>query len=303
MTDETKPPTTIMAAPGDPMAAPPAESGEPPAPPFAPVPQTIEDTGGGGSTLWLVLALAAVAVVAVLLVWAFALRDTGEQFAGDWAPADGSGGGLVVSLQGDDFTVTMYDEDLEVLGSYPAARDGDVLTYRFTDAESGRGMTKAMLTLDEDRDVLTLRLTAADAHGSSREYIRVDALQAAAPPTPTVAPTASPSASPTDPPSPGPSPTSTDPAALDQQVVEGVSAINGAVVAWSAANGNVFPAAADVSPDGAVRQYLTDWPANPYTGEPMSFGSEKGDYTYEQLTGGQGYRLTAHLSAGTLTMP
>ena len=124
----------------------------PPAPPFAPVPRVVTPSGGDErTTLWLVIALAALAVLAVVLVWAFVLRDSGEEFVGNWAPVEGGGGGLVVTLRDGDFEVTMFDEGLELMGTYPAARDGDTLTFRFTDTQSGRGLMKATLTHDEER--------------------------------------------------------------------------------------------------------------------------------------------------------
>ncbi|HOT23757.1 MAG TPA: hypothetical protein PLK79_04895 [Thermoleophilia bacterium] len=298
-------PTAVKPATGTP--------GSPP--PSAPLGRSVPPPGGRGRDrrLWLV-ALAAAAVVAVIVVWAVALRDTGERFVGTWAPADGSGGGLVVSLRDGRFTVSMYDEGLELLGTYPAARDGDVLTYRFTDTRSGRGLMKATLTHDEDLDVLTLRLTGPSSEGVAIDYVRVDALSAASPtptpaasavPVPTVSATgtASPTASPTGSPSPSPSPTTTDTAALDRQVIDGLTAINNGIVAWSAANGGVYPTTDQVTATGAVAGYVSTWPTNPYTGRPMSPGTGTGDYTYEQLDGGRRYRLTGYLSSGTFTIP
>jgi len=296
-------PTAVKPATGTP--------GSPP--PSAPLGRSVPPPGGRGRDrrLWLV-ALAAAAVVAVIVVWAVAVRDTGERFVGTWAPADGSGGGLVVSLRDGRFTVSMYDEGLELLGTYPAARDGDVLTYRFTDTRSGRGLMKATLTHDEDLDVLTLRLTGPSSEGVAIDYVRVDALSAASPtptpaasatPTASATGTASPTASPTGSPSPSPSPTTTDTAALDRQVIDGLTAINNGIVAWSAANGGVYPTTDQVTATGAVAGYVSTWPTNPYTGRPMSPGTGTGDYTYEQLDGGRRYRLTGYLSSGTFTIP
>lgn len=304
-----EPPTEAL--PTDVAPAPPAARPAPPRPPFAPVPRTVEKSGGGGRRIpaWLVIVLAAVAIAAVALAWVYTRRGGGEEFVGDWAPADGRGGGLVVSLADGDFTVAMYDESLGLLGSYPATRDGDVLTFDIADVEGENGRATATLTYDEERDVLTMRLTGADPQDTPLDYVRVVALQAAPTlspvpsPTATATPTASATASPTGSPSPSPSPSQTDAAALDQRVVDGISMINQGILAWSAANGNAFPAPAEVSPDGAIAQYVPGWPANPYTGQPMASGSSKGDYTYEQLAGGQSYRLTGHLSGGTFTVP
>lgn len=303
-------PTQIMADAQPTQVLPPSEglASSPPAPPFAPVPRVITPSGGDDkrTTIWLIIALAALAVLAVVLVWAFVVHDSGEEFVGNWAPVEGGGGGLVVTLRDGDFEVAMFDEDLDLMGTYPAARDGDALTFRFTDTQSGRGLMKATLTHDEERDVLTLRLTTADAQGAAQEYVRVDALEAAATPTPTPTPTASatpspsPSPSPTSSLSPTPSPTGTDAAQKDADVLTGANAINAGVLAWSQANGNVFPTADEVAQSGAVGQYVSPWPLNPFTGQPMAPGTEPGDYTYEQLNGGQDYKLVAYRADGEL---
>jgi hypothetical protein len=298
-------PTQVMPAVAQPAAP----------PPFAPVPRVITPSGGDDkrTTIWLVIALAALAVLAVVLVWAFVLRDSGEEFVGNWAPIEGGGGGLVVTLRDGDFEVAMFDEDLELMGTYPAARDGDTLTFRFTDTQSGRGLMKATLTHDEERDVLTLRLTTADAQGAAQEYVRVDALEAAVAPAPTPTPTASATLSPSPSPSPTgsasptpsltPSPTGTDMTQYDQQVQNGIVAIAKGLNAWYAANGNLFPPVEEVTQDGELGQYVSPWPTNPYTGEPMAVGSEPGFYMYEQLNGGQSYKLVGQLSYGPFTQP
>ena len=55
---------------------------------------------------------------------------------------------------------------------------------------------------------------------------------------------------------------------------------------------------------GGVAAYVDPWPTNPYTGQPMKPGTQPGDYTYEQLNGGAGYKLTGYISNGlTYTVP
>ena len=232
--------TQVMAA----GAAPP-----PPGSPYTPVPRTLEKPGGGDrrTTLWVVLAVAAVAVVALLLVWLFVLGDNGEQFVGSWAPTSGEGGGLVITSQDGDFEVAMYGPDLELTGTYPATQDGDTLTFRFTDTQTQLGQVEATLTYEEDRDVLLLQLSAMGQEGTTMEFVRVDALVAASPsptpsPTPTTSPTstASPTASPTGSPSPTPSPTGTNTGQYDQQVVDAIVQIQVGVLNWSTENGS-FP--------------------------------------------------------------
>jgi len=279
-------------------------------PTFAPLPHVATPTGGGDrrTTLWLVCAVAGVAVLAVVLIWVFALRDSGEQFVGKWAPVSGEGGGLVIEMRDGHFEVAMYGPDLKLTGTYPAAHDGDTLTYQYTDTQTQLGLVKARLTYEEDADTLVQRLEVAGGDGTEAEFARVDALEAAATPSPTPlptsTPTASPTASPTGSPSLTPSPTGTDMTQYDQQVQNGIVAIQVGVLSWAQANGNVYPAVGEVTQSGGVAQYVSPWPTNPFTGQPMAVGDQEGDYTYEQLNGGQGYKLVAHLADGLpFTLP
>lgn len=295
--------TQVMAA----GAAPP-----PPGSPYTPVPRTLEKPGGGDrrTTLWVVLAVAAVAVVALLLVWLFVLRDSGEQFVGSWSPVSGEGGGLVITSQDGDFEVAMYGPDLALTGTYPATQDGDALVFRFTDTQTELGEVEATLTYEEDREILVLQLTAMGQAGTTIEFVRVDALVAASPsptPSPTLpaspTPTASPTTSPTGSPSPLPSPSGTNTGQYDQQVVDAIVQIQVGVLNWSTENGG-FPPVEEVTAEGGVGQYVSPWPTNPFTGQPMVSGDQPGDYTYEQLNGGQAYKLTGHLAGGlTFTVP
>ena len=288
--------TQVAPSAGGPASPP------PPAPPFAPVPQTLTPSGGGDrrTTVWAVLAVASVAILALVLLWAFVLRDGGEQFVGSWAPVSGEGGGLVITSQDGDFEVAMYDTDLELTGTYPAAQDGDALTFKFTDTQSQLGMVEARLTHDEERDILTLRLSAMGQEGAPLEFARVDALEAGptrAMPVITPTATASPSASPSGSPSPTPSPTGTDTAQYDEQVAAAIVQIQVGVLNWATDNGG-YPPVEQVTADAGVGPYVTPWPTNPFTGQPMVAGDQPGDYTYEQLEGGQAYRITGHLANG-----
>ena len=293
--------TEIAPAAGGPAPPP------PPAPPFAPMPRTLTPSGGGDrrTTLWIVLAVAFAAILALVLFWAFVLRDSGEQFVGSWAPVSGEGGGLVITSHDGDFDVAMYGTDLELTGTYPAAHDGEALTFKFTDTQSQLGMVEARLTYDEERDILTLRLSAMGQEGAPLEFARVDALEAGPTPTPVPVPTPtpSPSASPTGSASPTPSPTGTDTAQYDEQVYSGIVAIQVGVLNWAADNGG-YPPVEEVAADGGVGQYVAPWPTNAFIGQPMAVGDQPGDYTYEQLDGGQAYRLIGHLANGlTYSVP
>ena len=76
------------------------------------------------------------------------------------------------------------------------------------------------------------------------------------------------------------------------------------MITWSTNNNNLYPTSADVTEAGGVATYVNPWPTNPYTGQPMKPGTQPGDYTYEQLNGGAGYKLTGYISNGlTYTLP
>ena len=281
--------------------------GGPPPPVFTPLPSVATPSGGGDrrGLLWIVIAVAAIAAVAVILVWAFAVRDTGDYFVGTWAPASGEGGGFVIASDDGSFEVSAYDRDLTLMGKYPATRDGRTLTFRFSDTEAGFGLLEARLTYIEERDVLLYQAAGMGAEGAGIEYVRVDELRPAPLPTrppATPTPTSSPTPSPTG--TPVPSPTGTDVADNDQKVVEGIVAIQVGILDWRTANGGVFPPPGEVTESGGVGEYVSPWPTNPFTGQPMAPGDQPGDYTYEQLNGGQGYKLVGHLANGfTFTVP
>jgi len=42
--------------------------------------------------------------------------------------------------------------------------------------------------------------------------------------------------------------------------------------------------------------YVDDWPANPYTGQPMALGSERGDFSYTVSDDYRSFTLTGHLN-------
>ena len=63
-------------------------------------------------------------------------------------------------------------------------------------------------------------------------------------------------------------------------------------------------AGADVGEGGGIASYVDPWPVNPYSGQPMKPGTQPGDFIYEQLNGGAGYKLTGYISDGlTYTVP
>ena len=76
------------------------------------------------------------------------------------------------------------------------------------------------------------------------------------------------------------------------------------IVAWAADNNNLYPPPQDVVEGGGLSQYVSPWPTNPFTSQPMAPGTSPGSYVYEQLSGGQAYKLTGYLSNGlTYSVP
>jgi hypothetical protein len=293
----------------------PAAGEAPPPPPTQP---TLLMTHGrqpsGGSVpwwVWLLIVLAILAAVAGL--WYFFLRPTGpdtsagDVFVGTWSPEDGTGGGLVIKQDGDQFKVTQYDPDLQPAGSTVATLDGDQLTLTIKASAIGltdvTGSIKGTLTHESD-DTLTLQFSAGSLQLKPITYVRVDVLPPGTPsPTPT---TASPSPTTTTSPSPTStvSPTTSPSPDADQQVQDNIAALQVGIVAWAADNNNLYPAPQDVVQGGGLSQYVSPWPTNPFTDQPMTPGTSPGSYVYEQLSGGQAYKLTGYLSNGlTYTVP
>ena len=121
-------------------------------------------------------------------------------------------------------------------------------------------------------------------------------------PSPTVSPSPTLSPSPTTTASPSPSPSASPTA--DQQVQAAVAKLQVGIVAWAADNNNLYPPPQDVVEGGGISQYVDPWPTNAFTGQPMAPGTAPGSYVYEQLSGGQAYKLTGYLSNGlTYSVP
>ena len=73
---------------------------------------------------------------------------------------------------------------------------------------------------------------------------------------------------------------------------------------WASNNNNLYPSPQDVVTGGGISQFENPWPVNPFTSQPMAPGTAPGSYVYEQLSGGQGYKLTGYLSNGlTYSVP
>ena len=295
-----------------------AGAGEPP-PPTQPTllmthGRSSSEGGGVPWWVWLLVVLAVVAAAAAL--WYFYLRpqdDTtttaGDVFIGNWAPEAGTGGGLVIKQSGDQFKITQYDPQLQQVGSTTADLVGDELQVSVKASALGltdvTGTVNGTLTHDSANDTLTLQFSSGSLQMKPIFYVRVDVLLPGSPspsPSPTTSPSPTASPSPTTTASPSPS-TSASPT-VDQQVVAAIAKLQVGIVAWAADNNNLYPPPQDVVEGGGISQYVDPWPTNAFTGQPMTPGTAPGSYVYEQLSGGQAYKLTGYLSNGlTYSVP
>ena len=83
--------------------------------------------------------------------------------------------------------------------------------------------------------------------------------------------------------------------AKDQAAKSNLVNIKMAIQSYTAANGQLPPAADQATLGG----YMDPWPSNPWTKVPMKPGTAKGDYAYTPAAG-TSFTLTVHLSDGTL---
>jgi len=295
--------TRVMPAAGGTSSPP------PPAQPTLVMSHGRQPSSGGGVPWWVWLLIILAILAAAAAIWFFYLRPAspsgGDVFVGNWAPQDGSGGGLVIKQSGSKYVITAYDPQLKAVGSTDATLNGDQLDVTVDASAVGltdvTGTIGGILTHDSNTDQLTLQFKAGGLSLKPVVYDRVDVLlPASATPSPTPytpSPTPSPttaSPSPTGTASPSPS---TSPSA-DQQTQDNIAKLQVGIVAWAADNNNLYPAPQDVIQGGGLSQYVNPWPVNPFTGQPMTPGTSPGSYVYEQLSGGQGYKLTGYLSNG-----
>lgn len=87
------------------------------------------------------------------------------------------------------------------------------------------------------------------------------------------------------------------------QTQEGIHKLQVAVQSWMVDHDGKAPAVDEVKPGGAIEKYVESWPENPITLSAMVPGEGPGEYTYERVDGGRGYRLTGHLEDGDVTVP
>jgi hypothetical protein len=305
--------TQVMGPDAEATRVMPAAGGTPPPPP--PVQPTLLMTKpkSSGSSLpwWVWLVVILVIVVAVAAVWFFYLRPAdstaGDEFVGNWSPVAATGGGLVITRGGGDFKVTQYDGQLKAVGSTDAKLTGGQLDVQVDASRLGisgaTGTVDGTLTYRDATGDLVLQFSSGSLKSDKVFFVRADVLLPASP-SPTPSPTLSPS--PTASPSPtlSPSPSTSPSQSTDQQVIDGIAKIQVGIVTWATNNNNLYPAPQDVVPGGGIAQYVDPWPSNPFTSQPMAPGSGPGFYVYEQLGGGQNYKLTGYLSNGlTYSVP
>ena len=92
--------------------------------------------------------------------------------------------------------------------------------------------------------------------------------------------------------------------AKQSSVTSGVRSIDVGVQSWAVDNGDAYPEPSLVSPSG-VGTYLTSWPTNPYTGQPMTQGTGPGDFRYTVSADGASFELVGMGEGGSvlITVP
>lgn len=321
MGGEAEQPTTVMggADTGATRVMPAAGAAAPPPQPPQPTPTLMMSRPpkreSSGNTWWIVLIIVLVAAAAAAAIWFFLIRDNGTtptptptptaspvKWGGAWGRTDGVAGGIVVEQSGTVYHVTVYDSGLQPTGTTTGSVSADGKQLRFTlPADSTfntmPGPLTGVMTIQPGEQTALLTMTAANQTSVTMPLKRVLAL---VPGTPPASPTTTPSPTTTTSPSPSTSPVS----AVDQQIIAGLTKIQTGVTTWAANNGDLYPLPTEVSQTGGIAQYVVPWPVNPVTNQPMVQGGAVGNYTYQQINGGQSYTLVGHLSNGvSYTLP
>jgi hypothetical protein len=293
-------PTRVMPAAGPPS--------EPPPPGPAPTLMMSRPPRKKRSNTWWIILVVIVVAAAAAAFWYFVLRSNETSpspspspaidWSGAWSRTDGGGGGLIIQGGKSTYQVTMYDENLQPLGVSTAKQSDDTLKFTLDTQATVSGLTGPFtitLTPGATPDLAQMKVVSANQESTTISLQRVASLLPASP-TPSPTPTTSPTAS--------PSPSESASTTADQQVIDGIDKIQVGVITWATNNNNLYPAAADVTETGAVAQYVSPWPTDPYAGQPMKPGVQPGNYTYEQLNGGSAYKITGYLQNGlTYTLP
>ena len=84
--------------------------------------------------------------------------------------------------------------------------------------------------------------------------------------------------------------------AKNSAVKEGIHSIQVGIQSWAVDNGDVFPADTEVRWDKGVGSQVDNWPKNPWSTDPMTAGTDHGNYHYVLRTASTTFTLTGHLS-------
>ncbi len=80
---------------------------------------------------------------------------------------------------------------------------------------------------------------------------------------------------------------------IDSAVKDGVLVIQAGVQAWSEAHAGAYPEPSVVTQQG-LATYVSEWPANPFSDEPMKQGTQSGDFSYTVAPDGASYQLVGY---------
>jgi len=313
-------PTTVMGADaGATRVMPAAGAAAPPPEPPRPTPTLMmsrpPQRESSGKTWWIVLIVVILAAAAAAGLWYFVLRNkntapaatptptptaSAVKWGGAWGRTDGVAGGIVVEQSGSVYHVTVYDSGLQPTGTATGSVSADGKQLSFTlpagsSFDTMPGPLTGVMTIQPGDQTALLAMTAANQTSITMPLKRVLAL---VPGTPSPSSSASPTT--TGSPSPSASPISV----VDQKIIAGITKIQTGLTTWAANNGDLYPLPAEVGQTGGIAQYVVPWPLNPVTNQPMVQGGAVGNYTYQQINGGQSYTLVGHLSNGvSYTLP
>jgi hypothetical protein len=214
-------------------------------------------------------------------------------FTGFWQVQGGTSG-LRIDKLGPDYYLTIVNPDGS-LGTpkHATLSNGALYSGPGTAASPGPGLEPWFLvTGDLGSGSLTLTLGVTRGASQAVKLERVTGA-AAASPNPLVSPSGY-----SAPPTPQALANGSLSNEKDKQVAESLYAIQVAVEKYATAR-RAVPEVSDVTLVGAVSNYLSPWPENPYTtaGGPMIVGKQAGQYTY--TTDGKTYTLTAYLGDGS----
>lgn len=81
-----------------------------------------------------------------------------------------------------------------------------------------------------------------------------------------------------------------------ERVKEGIKILQVGLDSWAADHDRTYPPERLVRSDGGPAEYLSRWPANAYTGEPMQSSPRPGDFTYTVSPDGKDFTLTGHIT-------